>query len=79
MFGAATAKYPQAREGPSGDAAPDAEAAVPDRQWPPPMWGHRVPARRQVVTTATDEARGNGQDRDLLHQLTIAAFAFPTA
>jgi hypothetical protein len=77
--GAAAAQDPEASEGAGGDAAPDAEAAVPDRKRSPPMRRHFVPARRQEVKTPADEPRGNGPDRYVLNQVTIAAHALPTA
>ena len=46
-----------ADEAAGGDPAPDAEAALPDRERPPPLVGHLVPARREVVEPRADDAR----------------------
>ena len=77
--GAAAAKHPEASEGPGGDAAPDAEPPVPDRNRSPPMRRHFVPARREEVKAPADQPGGKGPDRDVLNKATVAPGTFPAA
>src|SRR3954453_11810749 len=55
----------QTGERPAGDAAPDAEAALPDRERPPPLVRDLVPAGGQEVDAAADPAAGEAPHRDL--------------
>ncbi len=77
--GVAAAQHPQPGECPAGDAAPDAEAALPDRNRPPPMVRHLVPARRQVVEAPADQPRRKAPQGDLVHEVALTAAALPAA
>ena len=55
------------------DAAPDAEAALPDREGPPPLVGHLVPARRQVVEPRADDAGTDAPDGAAEDEVPVAA------
>jgi hypothetical protein len=77
--GTAAAQHDQAGERAAGDAAPDAKAAFPDRQRPPPVVGHLVPTGGQVVDPPADQARRKAPQRDLVDELTPAALALPAA
>ena len=55
------------------DAAPDAEAALPDRERPPPLVGHLVPARREVVEPGADDARTDAPDGAAEDEIPVAA------
>ena len=52
---AAQAPQPHSRTG--SDPAPDPQAALPDRQRPPPVVRHLVPARREVVQATPNQTR----------------------
>ena len=62
-----------ADEAPEGDPAPDAEAALPDRDRPPPLVGHLVPARREVVEPRADDAGADAPDGTAEDQVPVAA------
>ena len=55
------------------DPAPDAEAALPDRERPPPLVGHLVPARREVVEPGADDAGADAPDGAAEDQVPVAA------
>src|SRR5436190_13377398 len=59
------------------DPAPDAEAALPDRERAPPVVGHLVPARDVVVSAGPDDAGCDAPDRHPQHQVGVAAEPLP--
>ena len=66
-----------ADEDAAGDAAPDAEAALPDRERPPPLVRHLVPARREVVEARADDPGADAPDGDAEDQIPVAAARDP--
>jgi hypothetical protein len=62
---------------PCCDPAPDTEATLPDREWPPPLIGNLVPARREVVEPGTDDARADAPDGTTEDQVPVAAAVDP--
>jgi hypothetical protein len=61
------------------DPAPDAEAALPDRERAPPGVRDLVPARDHVIEAAADQAGGEAPQRDLVDQLGVASGRDPAA
>ena len=55
------------------DATPDTEAPLPDRERTPPLIGHFVPARGEVVEAGTDDARADTPHRTPEDQVPVAA------
>ena len=60
------------------DAAPDAEASLPDRDRPVPLVRELVVARDDVVEAGADDAGGDAPDRDAQHEVPVAAATRPT-
>ena len=54
------------------DATPHAEAALPDRERPPPLVGHLVPARREVVEAGADDAGADAPDGTAEDEIPVA-------
>jgi len=71
------AQSPEPGERAGGDPAPDPEAALPDRERAPPVVGHLVPARRDVVQPSADETRREPPHRDVVDELAPAALLLP--
>ena len=71
--GACALRDEAADETAGGDPAPDAEAALPDRERPPPLVGHLVPARREVVQPRTDDARADAPDGAAEDEVPVTA------
>ena len=59
------------------DAAPDAEAALPDREGPPPLVRQLVVARDDVVEPRADDARRDAPDGGAQHEVPVAAAPRP--
>ena len=77
--GAGAAQPPQPDERAGGHPAPDPQSALPDRERTPPVVWYLVPARREVVEPAADQAGREPPDRDLVHELTPTALLLPAA
>ena len=59
------------------DPAPDAEAALPDRERPPPLVRQLVPARDDVVEPRADDSGGDAPHRDAEDEIPVAAAPRP--
>ena len=59
------------------DPAPDPEPTAPDRERSPPLVGNLAPARREVVETRADDARGDAPDRAAEDEIPVAAAVDP--
>src|SRR6185437_16004546 len=55
------------------DAAPDAEAALPDGERPPPMVGYLVPAGDVVVDARADDPERDAPHGDPQDEVPVAA------
>jgi hypothetical protein len=75
--GAAAMKNDQPGERAAGDAPPDPEPALPDRERTPPVGRDLVPARGDVVQAAADQPGGKAPEGDLLDELARSAASFP--
>jgi hypothetical protein len=73
---AAAPQHPESAECAAGDAAPDAKAAVPDREGSPPVVWDLVPAGGQEVEASTDQPGGEPPERDLVDEFAVAAASF---
>src|SRR5206468_10074030 len=69
--------HPRAGKHAEEDSAPDAEAALPDREGAPPGVRHLAPARDVVVETRPDDSGRDAPDRDPEDQIPVAAPADP--
>src|SRR5947207_2311597 len=68
----------RAREAAEQDPAPDAEAALPDREDPLPLRARDlVPARDVVVGARPDDPEGDPPDRDAQDEIPVSASAHP--
>src|SRR3954469_24932717 len=74
---AAPSKDPHAREHARGDAAPDPQAAAPDRERAPPLARPFVPARGEEVQPPPDQAGREPPQRAFLHERAVAAELLP--
>jgi hypothetical protein len=61
------------------DPAPDAQAAVPDGERPPPAVRGLIPARDQEVEATADETRREPPQRHFAHELAVATLPLPAA
>src|SRR5215218_6556695 len=72
--GALAADDDRADEASEQDPAPDAETALPDREDPFPLRaGDLAPVRDVVVGAGADDPGGHPPDRDLQHEIPVAA------
>src|SRR3954453_21175181 len=76
---AGAADDPRAGEDAEEDPAPDAEAALPDRERRPPRVDRLdlAPARDVVVEPRTEDAEGDAPHRDAEHEIPVAAPLHP--
>ncbi len=77
--GARAAQAPDPGGRPQGDPAPDPQAALPDRERPPPVVGDLVPARGQEVEAPADDPGREAPQRHVLDELARAALRLPAA
>jgi hypothetical protein len=75
--GSPSMQDPDPRCGPSGDASPDSESALPDRERPPPGVRSLIPARDEEVDPAADQPGREAPQRDLVDELPVAAYSCP--
>src|SRR5439155_7952461 len=68
---------PGARQHAACDPAPDAEAALPDRERAPPRVRDLAPARDVVVEARADDPAGDAPDRAAEDQIPVSAPAHP--
>src|SRR5512144_1696870 len=61
---AGAARDDRADDGTEANPAPDAEAALPDREGAPPLVGQLVPARDDVVEAGSDDPERDARNRD---------------
>ena len=64
-------------EAAEGDSAPDPEASLPDRERAPPLLGHLVPARDDVVQARPHDPGGDTPDRAAEDEVPVAAARNP--
>jgi hypothetical protein len=62
-----------------GDAAPDSQAAVPDRKRTPPVVRHQIPAGQIEVEPPAKNSCWKGPERDLSNEAAVAAVSLPAA
>src|SRR5206468_7580060 len=68
---------PDPDDHPPGDAPPAPQAALPDRERPPPGVRHLVPARDHVVEPPTDDPGRKAPQRTLLDELLGPTLRLP--
>src|SRR6185437_12037321 len=68
---------PRADQRAEEDSAPDAEASLPDRERPPPVVGHLVPARDVVIGPRPDDSGRDTPDRHPQHEIRVAPQPLP--
>lgn len=75
--GAPPPKHPDTGERPAGDAAPDAEAAVPNGERSPPRVRRLLPAGREKVETPAEDPGREAPQRHLVHERPLTTLLLP--
>ena len=70
----AATQDPEPGEGAGKDAAPDAQAAVPNRERSPPGMPPLIPARDKEVQAPADNPGGDAPERDLVDEFVVSVF-----